>query len=187
MPARPPRQPRFLFHWLRRTGASLAGLGRRPRPRPGDRLARAAGSLPAIAAGPPSPDDGAVEREELFSRLVVHDPAKHIVRHLFVVHDEWRREGWPAVAALPSGVLGRALFEAEILAAEEPSPPFAAVVERLRRGRDAAEAREAREAIDAFEAEGDGGPPPVAEVADSDFAEFELMERSWAGTVPAAL
>jgi hypothetical protein len=27
----------------------------------------------------------------------------------------------------------------------------------------------------------------VPEVSDSDFAEWEMMERSWAGTVPAGL
>ena len=43
----------------------------------------------------------------------------------------------------------------------------------------------AREAHEALEAEWE--IPKVPEVSDTNFDEYELMERSWAGTVPAGL
>ena len=182
MSARPPRRPRYLFHWLRRTGASLASLRRGRRRLPDGRDTRA-GTLSVSPSGvAASPNEESAQRDELLSRLIVHDQALHIVRHLFVVHDAVRRDGWGAVDARPANVLGRALFEAELLAAEDPSPLFASVVERIGRGHESARVREE---LAAFDTAGDWAAPPVAEVADSDFAEFELIERSWAGTVPA--
>jgi hypothetical protein len=119
---------------------------------------------------------------ELGARLLIHDPATQPVRHLFILHDELRNGGWERVEKLPLKVIGRALTEAEILDCSEPSPLLTTIVAELREHKGAAEARAAREA-----AEGDWEVPKVPEVSDSDFAEWELMERSWAGTVPAGL
>ena len=119
---------------------------------------------------------------EIGARLLIHDPATQPVRHLFILHDELRNGGWERVEKLPLKVIERALTEAEILDGSEPSPLLTTIVAELRELKTAAEERAAREA-----AEGDWEVPKVPEVSDSDFAEWEEMERSWAGTVPAGL
>jgi hypothetical protein len=122
------------------------------------------------------------QRAELGARLLVHDPATQTVRHLFVVHDELRNGGWPAVESLPPRVIDRALTEAEILASDEPSSLLTTIIDTLRGMKLAADARTAKEALDA-----EWETPQVPEVSDTNFDEYELMERSWAGTVPAGL
>ena len=119
---------------------------------------------------------------EIGARLLIHDPATQPVRHLFILHDELRNGGWERVEKLPLKVIDRALTEAEILDGSEPSPLLTTIVAELREQKAAGEARAAREAAD-----GDWEAPKVPEVSDSDFAEWEQMERSWAGTVPAGL
>jgi len=122
------------------------------------------------------------QRAELGARLLVHDPAVQIVRHLFIVHDELRAGGWPAVEALPAKAIERSLAEAEILASHEPSDVLTTIVDALRGIKAAADARAAREALDA-----EWEVPQMPEVSDTNFDEYELMERSWAGTIPAGL
>ncbi|MDQ6629915.1 MAG: hypothetical protein M3Z29_15940, partial [Pseudomonadota bacterium] len=119
---------------------------------------------------------------ELGARLLVHDPATQVVRNLFLVHDELRANGWAGVESLPLKVIARGLTEAEILASDEPSDVLATIVATLRGIQVAAEARAAREALEA-----EWEVPQVPEVSDTNFDEYELMERSWAGTVPAGL
>jgi hypothetical protein len=119
---------------------------------------------------------------EIGARLLIHDPATQPVRHLFILHDELRNGGWERVEKLPLKVIDRALTEAEILECSEPSPLLTTIVAELREQKAAAAARAAREA-----AEGDWEVPQVPEVSDTNFDEYELMERSWAGTVPAGL
>jgi len=122
------------------------------------------------------------QRAELGARLLVHDPATQIVRNLFIVHDELRANGWTGVETLPVKVVSRAVSEAEILAVDEPSEVLATIITALRELKVAADARAAREALEA-----DWEVPQVPEVSDTNFDEYELMERSWAGTVPAGL
>ena len=119
---------------------------------------------------------------ELGARLLIHDPATQPVRHLFILHDELRAGGWERVERLPIKVIDRALTEAEILDCSEPSPLLTPIVAELREQKAAAEARAAREA-----AEAEWEVPKMPEVSDTNFDEYELMERSWAGTVPAGL
>ncbi|MEO8080156.1 MAG: hypothetical protein ABI641_06470 [Caldimonas sp.] len=123
------------------------------------------------------------QRADLGARLLVHDPATQAVRHLFVVHDELGARGWQGVADLPLPVMARALTEAEILDSQESSPMLATIIERLRELMAAADARQAVEALDREFVAGHAGP----EVSETNFDEFELMERSWMGTVPAGL
>jgi hypothetical protein len=125
------------------------------------------------------------QRAELGARLLVHDPATQVVRHLFLIHDELRNGGWTAVEALPLALIGRAEAEAELLAIDEPSDLLGTIIDGLRAIKLAAAARAARDAHDALEAEWE--VPKVPEVSDTNFDEYELMERSWAGTVPAGL
>jgi len=122
------------------------------------------------------------QRADLGARLLVHDPATQIVRNLFIVHDELRANGWPGIETLPLKVISRGLSEAEILAVDEPSEVLATIITTLREVVVAAEARAAREALEA-----DWEVPQVPEVSDTNFDEYELMERSWAGTIPAGL
>jgi len=122
------------------------------------------------------------QRAELGARLLVHDPATQIVRNLFIVHDELRANGWTGVETLPVKVISRSLSEAEILAVDEPSEVLTTIIEKLREVKVAADARAAQEALEA-----DWEVPQLAEVSDTNFDEYELIERSWAGTVPAGL
>ena len=122
------------------------------------------------------------QRAELGARLLVHDPATQIVRNLFIVHDELRANGWAGVDTLPVKVISRGLSEAEILAVDEPSEVLTTIIEKLREVKVAADARAAQEALEA-----DWEVPQLAEVSDTNFDEYELIERSWAGTVPAGL
>ena len=101
---------------------------------------------------------------------------------LYILHDELQSGGWAKVEALPLKVLDRALTEAEILDCAEPSPMRTTIIADLREQKAAAEARAAREA-----AEAEWEIPQVPEVSDTNFDEYELMERSWAGTIPAGL
>ena len=122
------------------------------------------------------------QRAELGARLLVHDPATQPVRHLFVVHDELRIKGWPGVEALPLKVIRRAQREAEILSSDEPSPLLTTIIDGLRELQVAADTPAAPEPL-----EEEWETLQVPEVSDTNFDEYELMERSWAGTVPAGL
>ena len=142
---------------------------------------------------PVLPADVVELREELGALLLdfEQDHAAHTMRHLVVVHDELGRGGWPGVEALPARVLAKARVQAEMLASREPSINLADFVERLQLVEIAAGVR-------------DGDEPPIAEpavppeeelaemarfveVSDTSFEEYELMERSWVGTVPSGL
>jgi hypothetical protein len=122
------------------------------------------------------------QRAERGARLLVHDPTTQVVGHMFLVHDELQTNGWPGVDALPANALERALAEAEILQADEPSTLLATIIDRLREAKGAVVARALEQALER-EFETMKGP----EVSDTNFDEFELMERSWAGTVPNGL
>jgi hypothetical protein len=119
---------------------------------------------------------------ELRARLLVHEPGTHVIRNLHAVHDELRANGWAAVEALPVKILARALTEAEIMSVEESSHVLDTILLELRRLKAAAETRAELEAHDR-----EWETIQVPEVMDSDFGEFELAERSWAGTVPNGL
>ena len=122
------------------------------------------------------------QRTELRARLVVHDPAVQGVRHLFAIHDELRAHGWAGVQALPAKIIAQALAEADLMNAEEPSHVLDTILLELRRIKEIADTRAEIEAHDR-----EWETMQIPEVMDSDFGEFELAERSWAGTVPAGL
>lgn len=125
------------------------------------------------------------QRAELGARLLTHDPATQPVRNLFVVHDELGSRGWSGVEALPAQVFARALTEAEIMASEEPSTLLTSIIESLQALKLAADARAAHVAYAASEREWE--TLRVPEVSETNYDEYELMERSWVGTVPAGL
>lgn len=119
---------------------------------------------------------------ELGARLLAHDPGQgtQSVRFLMVVHDTLGRKGWDGVGALPSVVLAKSSLLVQMMAREDPSPLLDQMIARLKPLRVAAELRE----------EGDHRVPAFelgrnVEVSESDFADFDTVERGWDGTVPA--
>jgi len=135
----------------------------------------------------PAPDNDASLtplRAELRTRLVAHEVAHaaKVMRHLGFVHDQLGRGGWPAVAALPTRLLGNALLQAEMLAEREPSPALQLVIDRLRLLSAEASQRDDRESRRPEFVVGED-----LDVCESTHEEFEETERSWAGTVPPGL
>jgi len=123
-------------------------------------------------------------RDELRARLLVHDPATQTVRHLYVVYKELGSNGWPGVDVLAPPLLERALAEAEMMLSEDPSPLLEKLVARLREAHAAAELH-AAELLEANPPRWEA--PAVPEVSETTHEEWELMERSWIGTVPSGL
>jgi hypothetical protein len=111
------------------------------------------------------------------------DEASTLLKPLLAVHHKLKRTGWDGVATLPSSVLAKALRQAEMLAAEDPSlPVLTQVAERLRPLLEAAEARERAQDDDAIDTD-----LAVLEVREASFNEFEELERTWAQTMPSGL
>ncbi|MBI5255916.1 MAG: hypothetical protein HY855_05410 [Burkholderiales bacterium] len=120
-------------------------------------------------------------REELLARLLDHalEQDAQMVRHLAYVNDELGRAGWDGVAGLPGPLLGQALIQARMLAADEPSACMALVTERLLQLRVAAELRAERQ--DRLREDERLTSPEISEVSQQ---EFEALERGWVDTVP---
>lgn len=123
-------------------------------------------------------------RVELQARLLAHeaDAPAQLMRHLVVVHDELGNKGWAGVDALPRKVVARALLEAELLVADEPSLLLANLIERLRDLKHEADRVEERDADLR-----DWAVTDIPEVSEATHDEYQQMERSWIGTVPADL
>jgi hypothetical protein len=150
----------------RREGKLHVVLTERRRPRPADEPA----SLSQLCA-------------ELSARLLAHETSEvQTMRHLILVHDALERRGWAAIEGLSSLVLIKAIEQAEVLAAEEPSPHMDMLIEGLRPLHTAADLRDQRETRQQDFRVGDN-----LEVSESDYAEFEDVESNWTGTVPAGL
>lgn len=121
---------------------------------------------------------------ELSARLLANEPdhTAKLMRHLVLVHDVLERKGWPGVGTMSGLVLGEALAQATVLASEDASPNLEFIIEQLRTLQAAADQREERDSrLHDFKV-GEN-----VEVSESDFAEFEDIERSWGGTVPSKL
>jgi hypothetical protein len=121
---------------------------------------------------------------ELSARLLAHDPehTAKMMRHLVLVHDVLERKGWPGVGAMSGLVLRAALVQAETLASEDPSPHLELILDQLRLLQAAADQRDERDSrLQDFKV-GDN-----VQVSETNFGEFEDMERSWGGTVPSGL
>jgi len=174
MSARPPPKPNHgSLRWVRDVLGRSMGLEQRRKHMAADaRSAVPAETLSLLTQ----------QRAELGARLLVHDPATQPVKNLFVVHDQLGAQGWAGVESLPMPVVGRALFEAEILASDEPSPMLETIIERLQSLVAAAAERSAEEAR-----EREWQSQAMPDVSETNYDEYELMERSWVGTVPAGL
>jgi len=123
-------------------------------------------------------------RAELRQRMLIqeHDEGARVMRHLAFVHDELGRSGWPGVGALPVQVLDKALVQAEMLASEEPSSSLDMIIDQLRSLQLAAARRDERDSkLAEFENSTD------VEVSAATHDEYDELERSWLGTIPAGL
>ena len=138
-------------------------------------------ATPAAKAAPTR----AEMRGELRERLLVHDPQTQMVRHLYQVYKQLGIDGWPGAAMMQPTVVHRAVCEAEMLQSTEPSPLLGLIVDKLR----------AIDSVAILLAEPDApatGPSEwattaVPEVSETSYADYEMMERSWIGTVPSGL
>jgi hypothetical protein len=111
------------------------------------------------------------------------DEASTLLKPLLAVHHKLKHTSWDGVATLPSSVLAKALRQAEMLAAEDPTlPVLLQVAERLRPMLEAAQARERAQDDDVGDTDLD-----VLEVSEASFNEFEELERTWAQTVSTGL
>lgn len=121
--------------------------------------------------------------DEIGARILVSE-ALAPIRNLYTVHKALGTGGWVAVQALGDAVILRALAEAEILQDADPSPLLQGAVDRLRMFRAAAAVRTTRDAIEGADLAWAMAAAP--EVSEASHEEYELMERSWIGTVPQA-
>lgn len=138
----------------------------------------------------PAADEGDVATpsqlcSELSARLLAHETEQTVktMRHLMFVHDVLQSKGWLGVAAMSARVLTEALDQLEALVADEPSQPMDQLLARLRPLQRAAELRDERDAR--YGTDFAVGSDLV--VSESDFTEFETVERDWTETVPAGL
>lgn len=121
---------------------------------------------------------------ELGARLLTQgvDETSKLLRCLVIVHDKLSRKGWEGVGALPAAVLAKAIMQAEMLAAEEPSPALTQLATQLGGLHTSAVARE-----EAAKAERGFDAQARVEVRETSFNEFEEAERSWTRTMPSDL
>ena len=116
----------------------------------------------------------------LLTRGTDHEVA--VLRHLVLVLDVLGTRGWDGVGAMASGVLRKALMQAQLLDAQESAPALSYLIERLRLLQVAAGLREERKRQG-------GSPigPDRAEVSEATHEEFEAMQRRWENTVSPTL
>jgi hypothetical protein len=172
------------MRWVKAVLGSSLGRETKPKVRPP--------ASPGERRRMPAPDAPAAAMDELRSELcailALHtdERAPHALRHLVAVYDELGCSGWAGVEAFPLRVLARARVQAEMLATLEHSTIFATFVERLRLVEVASRLREEDELAPKPEAPVEF-PDSEVEVTQGSSEEYEILERSWVGTVPAGL
>lgn len=117
--------------------------------------------------------------------LLLHRGSDHevaVMRHLVLSLDVLQTRGWEGVGAMASGVLRKALMQAQLLHSQESTPALDHLVERLRLLHVAAGLREDRKRGVASPDHGDH-----AEVSEASHEEFEARQRDWVSTVSPAL
>lgn len=105
-----------------------------------------------------------------------------VMRHLVLALEVLQARGWDGVGALASGVLRKAVMQAQLLESQDPSPALSHLIERLRLLHVAAGLREDRKRGVASPDHSDH-----AEVSEASPEEFEAMQRDWVKTVSPAL
>jgi hypothetical protein len=116
----------------------------------------------------------------LLNRRADHEVA--VMRHLMLALDVLVERGWDGLGAMASGVLRKALMQAQLLHSQESTPALEYLIERLRLLHVAAGLREDRKR---------GVPSPDfsdhAEVSEVTHEEFEERQRDWDSTASPAL
>ncbi|MBC8056172.1 MAG: hypothetical protein H7Y61_06300 [Rhizobiales bacterium] len=124
-------------------------------------------------------------RRDLYELMQQHPTSRQLMRHLDLVERTLRREGYAAVEALPVRVIAKALAQLEKLVWDWTPVGLAELRSRLavmvKSRQPEAEQEAASTAALELEMATHHSPADVTEV---DHAEFEEMERSWAGRMP---
>ena len=124
-------------------------------------------------------------RRDLYGLMQQHPGSRQLMRHLDLVERTLRREGYGAVEALSIRVITKALGQLEKLVWDWSTPGLAELRSRLavmvKSRQLEAEQDAASTAAQALDAATQHG---VIDVTEVDHAEFEQMERSWAGQMP---
>lgn len=124
-------------------------------------------------------------RRDLYELMQQHPSSRQLMRHLDLVERTLRHEGYRAVEALSVGVIAKALMQLEKLVWDWSAPGLAELRSRLavmvKNRQLEAEQEAATTAAIALDA---GLHHGAADVTEVDHAEFEEMERSWAGQMP---
>ena len=116
----------------------------------------------------------------LLDRGTDHELA--VLRHLVLVLDVLASRGWAGVGAMASGVLRKALMQAQLLGSRQSTSALEHLIERLRLLQVAAGLREERKRL-----AGNTPTPDRAEVSEATHEEFEAMQRDWKTTVSPPL
>ena len=124
-------------------------------------------------------------RRDLYELMQQHPSSRQLMRHLDLVERTLRHEGYTAVEALPVRVMAKALTQLEKLVWDWSAPGLAELRSRLavmvKNRQPEAEQDAANTAALELDMATHHGTADVTEV---DHADFEEMERSWAGQMP---
>jgi hypothetical protein len=126
-------------------------------------------------------------RRDLYQMLEQHPGSRQIMRHLDLAERTLRSGGLKAFEALPIRVIAKALAQMERLVWDWSPAGLAELRSRMavmvkNRSREVT-----AEAISTASLELEMAQTHVTDVTEVEHAEFEEMERSWAGQMPAAI
>ncbi len=124
-------------------------------------------------------------RRDLYALMQQHPSSRQLMRHLDLVERTLRTEGYAAVEALPVRVITKALTQLEKLVWDWSSPGLGELRSRLAvmvkdRQHEAQQEAASTAALE-LDLIAHHGATDVTEV---DHADYEEMERSWAGQMP---
>ena len=124
-------------------------------------------------------------RRDLYALMQQHPGSRQLMRHLDLVERTLRHEGYGAVEALSIRVIAKALGQLEKLVWDWSEPGLAELRSRLAVMVKSRQVEAEQDAASTAAQELDiATHHGVTDVTEVDHAEFEQMERSWAGQVP---
>ena len=126
-------------------------------------------------------------RHDLYALLEQHSGSRKLMRHLDLVEQTLRQQGWPAVEALPLRVLAMGLQQLERLVWDWSAPGLAELRSRLAIRVKQRQAEELQDRSPSADRDFARLAAQATDVSEVDHAVFEEMERSWVGQVPAGM